>query len=247
MSANDDQTRDRDAAIPSERDLPAAGESSGGGVARDESPMTLPAAPTPVTLPPLVAESRPRPPRIFYRKQKLQGACWEYEIAGGWLKVPFGDDVRDILHHRFTFFRPREATRRTPDGVETVLRVGAEQWFFPDRWFSLLRFTTTDGSSIGYYVNFSRPLERVRENYYSDVDLELDLWLDLDGTLTELDRDEYEAEIETARLTDEWRRSVDRAEQDVRRAVERSVAEHGNDVEGMRDPVFGIPEFILRA
>ncbi|HEU0166012.1 MAG TPA: DUF402 domain-containing protein [Thermomicrobiales bacterium] len=193
---------------------------------------------------------RPRRPpstRIFYRKQKLQGACWEYEIAGGWLVVPFEDDVRHILHHTFTFFRPREATRRTPHGVETVLRIGAEQWFFPDRWFSLLRFTTSDDASIGYYVNFSRPLERVRENYYSDVDLELDLWLDLDGTLTELDRDEYEAEIETARLTKEWATSVDRAAEDVTAAVSRCVKDCGGDVEGTRDPVFGIPEFILRS
>lgn len=255
MSAEGDQTRDRDSAIPSERDLPVAGAMRGG--ARDNAPADDPVAP--IILParsaapagspetPATAAPAQRPARIFYRKQKLQGACWEYEIAGGWLKVPFGGDVRDILHHHFTFFRPREATRRTPAGVETVLRVGAEQWFFPDRWFSLLRFTTTDGSSIGYYVNFSRPLEQVRENYYSDVDLELDLWLDLDGTLTELDRDEYEAEIETARLTDEWRRSVDRAAQDVQRAVAQSVAEHGPDVEGMRDPIFGIPEFILRA
>ena len=245
MSAVDDQhgSGGSGSSIPSERDLPVGepGEAHGGarvGTPAREAVAALPVRPVG---PPQ------RSPRIFYRKQKLQGACWEYEIAGGWLKVPFGGDVRDILHHHFSFFRPREATRRTPQGIETVLRVGAEQWFFPDRWFSLLRFTTTDGSSIGYYVNFSRPLERVRENYYSDVDLELDLWLDLDGTLTELDRDEYEAEIETARLTDEWRRSVDRAEQDVRRAVERTIAERGPDVEGMRDPVFGIPEFILRA
>lgn len=246
MSAEGDQTRDSSRengsgpSIPAERDLPIAGATSDG--ARIEPPVATPAVSASTT-----PAARQRPARIFYRKQKLQGACWEYEIAGGWLKVPFGGDVRDILHHHFTFFRPREATRKTPDGVETVLRVGAEQWFFPDRWFSLLRFTTTDGSSIGYYVNFSRPLERVRENYYSDVDLELDLWLDLDGTVTELDRDEYEAEIETTRLTDEWRRSVDRAADDVRQAVEQSVEVHGPDVELMRDPVFGIPEFILRA
>ena len=27
--------------------------------------------------------------RIFYRKEKLRGACWEYEIDGGWR--PVGD------------------------------------------------------------------------------------------------------------------------------------------------------------
>ena len=191
--------------------------------------------------------TRPQRTRLFYRKQKLQGACWEYEISGGWLTVPFHDEERHILHHTFTFFRPREATRRTANGVETVQRIGAEQWFFPDRWFSLLRFTTMDDHSIGYYVNFSRPLERVRENYYSDVDLELDLWLDLDGTLTELDRDEYEAEIGTERLTTEWASAVDKAAAEVTAAVQACIGERGPDVELTRDPVFGIPEFILRA
>jgi len=203
----------------------------------DTTSKSTPTPPSPVV----------RPARIFYRKQKLQGACWEYEIAGGWLTVPFQNEQRQILHHEFTFFRPREATRKTPDGVETVLRIGAEQWFFPDRWFSLLRFTTEDNASIGYYVNFSRPLERVRENYYSDVDLELDLWLDLDGTLTELDRDEYEAEIDAARLQSEWKDSVDRAAADVTEAIARCLAENGPDVESTRDPIFGIPEFILRS
>ncbi|HVL25273.1 MAG TPA: DUF402 domain-containing protein [Thermomicrobiales bacterium] len=187
------------------------------------------------------------PGRLFYRKEKLRGACWEYEISGGWLEVPVGDSVRHILRHAFSFYRPRDATIRTPSGIEIVQRAGAEQWFFPDRWFSLLRFTTSDDRTIGYYVNFSRPLQLVRENYYSDTDLELDLWLDLDGTLTELDRDEYEEEIASNRLTREWAQAVEVAARNVTRAVEQCIAEHGHDVEQTRDPRFGIPEFILRA
>jgi len=184
---------------------------------------------------------------LFYRKEKLRGACWEYEISGGWLEVPVGDTVRRVLRHAFSFYRPRDATIKTADGVEIVQRAGAEQWFFPDRWFSLLRFTTADDRTIGYYVNFSRPLQILRENYYSDTDLELDLWLDLDGTLTELDRDEYEAEILARRLTEEWANAVEQAALDVRSAVQQCIAQHGRDVERTRDPHFGIPEFILRA
>ena len=187
------------------------------------------------------------PGRLFYRKEKLRGACWEYEIAGGWLEVPVGNTVRHILRHAFSFYRPRDATIRTPYGTEVVQRAGAEQWFFPDRWFSLLRFTTADDRTIGYYVNFSRPLQIVRENYYSDTDLELDLWLDLDGTLTELDRDEYEEEIRCHRLSEDWARAVEHAAERVRHAVAECIAEHGQDVERTRDPRFGIPEFILRA
>jgi len=185
--------------------------------------------------------------RLFYRKEKLRGACWEYEISGGWLEVPNGDTVRHVLRHTFSFYRPRDAMIRTPEGTEVVRRAGAEQWFFPDRWFSLLRFITDDNRTIGYYVNFSLPLQAVRENYYSDIDLELDLWLDRDWTLTELDRDEYEEEIRNQRLTPEWAAAVDIAARDVTLAVEQTMMNSIGDVEETRDPVFGIPEFILLA
>lgn len=186
-------------------------------------------------------------PRLFYRKEKLRGACWEYEIAGGWLDVPCDFRHRRILRHTFSFYRPRDATIRTGSGSEVVKRAAAEQWFFPDRWFSLLRFTTANDRSIGYYVNFSQPLREVRKNYYSDIDLELDLWLDLDGTLTELDRDEFEEEIDSARLPAAWADEVNNAAQRVADAVAWSVAHSGPDVETTRDEKFGIPEFILRA
>lgn len=185
--------------------------------------------------------------RLFYRKEKLRGACWEYEISGGWLEVPIGDSVRHVLRHAFSFYRPRDAMIRTPEGTEIVRRAGAEQWFFPDRWFSLLRFITDDNRTIGYYVNFSLPLQAVRENYYSDTDLELDLWLDRDWTLTELDRDEYEEEIRNQRLTPEWAAAVDIAARDVTQAVAHTMGNSIGDVEETRDPVFGIPEFILLA
>ncbi|MEJ7837498.1 MAG: DUF402 domain-containing protein [Thermomicrobiales bacterium] len=185
--------------------------------------------------------------RIYYRKQKLRGACWEYEISGGWLVVPRPDCDRHILRHTFSFFRPREATIKTCSSTEVVQRKAAEQWFFPDRWFSLLRFTTDGDRTVGYYVNFSLPLKEVRANYYSDIDLELDLWLDLDGTVTELDRDEFEEEIANARLPQDWATQVNHTAADVIAAIAACVDEQGPDVEKTRDPVNGIPEFILRA
>jgi hypothetical protein len=185
--------------------------------------------------------------RIYYRKEKLRGACWEYQVAGGWIAVPTPDGQRQLLHHRFAFYRAREVEVRTPHGVERLFRTGAEQWFFPDRWFSLLRFTTSDDRTVGYYVNFSRPLIELRENYYRDLDLELDLWIEPDGTATELDRDEFDAECQAERLTREWALAVDEACASVSRAVARARAEVGADIERDRDPDTGIPRFILRA
>jgi hypothetical protein len=183
--------------------------------------------------------------RIFYRKEKLRGACWEYEIEGGWIAVPTIDGSRRLLHHRFTFYRPREVEVRTPDGPLRLFRTGAEQWFFPDRWFSLLRFTTDEDRTVGYYVNFSHPLSELRQNYYRDLDLELDLWVEPDGTATELDRDEFLAEVAAERLAPDWATAVDEACQAVAQAVAAALIE-GRDIDHDRDPATGVPSFILR-
>ena len=185
--------------------------------------------------------------RIFYRKEKLRGACWEYQVEGGWIAVPTDVGPRRLLHYRFAFYRAREVEVRTPNGTERLSRTGAEQWFFPDRWFSLLRFTTDDDRTVGYYVNFSQPLAELRRNYYRDLDLELDLWLDPDGTATVLDRDEFEAEVALERLPPAWAAAVDAACEAVSRAVAATVAEHGPDLDRSRDPEHGLPRFILRA
>ena len=191
--------------------------------------------------------TRPAGPRIFYRKEKLRGACWEYEITGGWIAVPAATGERRLLHHRFTFYKPREVEVRTATGSERLERTAAEQWFFPDRWFSLLRFTTADDRTVGYYVNFSQPLAELRANYYRDLDLELDLWLDPDGTATQLDRDEFDAEVAPARMRPDWAIEVDRACAAVERAVAEAVAEHGPNLDRHRDPTHAPPPFILRA
>jgi len=185
--------------------------------------------------------------RLFYRKEKLRGACWEYEIEGGWISVAAPQGERRLLRHRFAFYRPREVEVRTPTGVERLARTAAEQWFFPDRWFSLLRFLTDDDRTVGYYVNFSLPLHELRTNYYQDLDLELDLWLDPDGTATELDRDEFEAEVARERLQPDWATAVDTACREVAAAAAASVAEHGPNLDHDRDPAHGLPTFILRA
>ena len=188
-----------------------------------------------------------RPPRIYYRKEKLRGACWEYQIIGGWIDVPCENEDRRLLHHRFSFYRPREVEMRTAEGVMTVEQTAAEQWFFPDRWFSLLRFISADDQTIGYYVNFSHPLRELRTNYYQDIDLELDLWLDRDGTATVLDRDEFDAEIAAERMRPDWAAAVDTACVAVLRAAAEAIAERGPDLDRDRHPDHHLPAFILRA
>jgi protein associated with RNAse G/E len=185
--------------------------------------------------------------RIYYRKEKLRGASWEYEVDGGWVSVSGDVNARRVLHHQFSFYRPREVEVRTADGIEMMERSGADQWFFLDRWFSLLRFRTDDDRTVGYYVNFSLPLSELRTNYYRDLDLELDLWIEPDGTTTELDRDEFDSEIEKRRMRPDWAESVIRSLSHVSSAVQASIAEFGPDLDIARSPEHGLPVFILRA
>lgn len=222
--------------------LPPAGPQSRSAAAEEMDGCT-----PPVVQAAARGEQSPRRERLFYRKEKLRGACWEYPIEGGWIAIQTQTGVRRMLHHRFQFYRPREIEVRTPHGVERLERAAAEQWFFTDRWFSLLRFTTDDDRTIGYYVNFSRPLHEIRANYYQDLDLELDLWLDPDGTATELDRDEFDLEIAENRLRPDWAAAVGTAYASVQSAVAAVIAESGPDLDHLRDPIHGLPRFILRA
>ncbi len=185
--------------------------------------------------------------RIYYRKEKLRGASWEYEVDGGWMTVPTASGDRQVLHHQFSFYRPREVEVRTPDGIETMERAGADQWFFVDRWYSLLRFRTDDDRTVGYYVNFSLPLSELRTNYYRDLDLELDLWIEPDGTATELDRDEFDSEIELCRMRSDWADSVVSSLELVSEAIASSVSEFGPNLDIARNPDHGLPIFILRS
>ena len=184
--------------------------------------------------------------RIYYRKEKLRGAAWEYEIDGGWIAFPSNLGQRRVLHHRFTYYRPKTVEVRTPEGVKMLDRAGADQWFFEDRWYSLLRFRTDDDRTVGYYVNFSLPLVELRENYYRDLDLELDLWVEPDGTMHELDRDEFDNEVKLQRIQDDWADEVIAALQSVSGAVDRSVAEFGPDIDRSTTNPHGLPDFILR-
>ena len=210
-----------------------------------ELPELAPPVVEPVCGPP---EKKPAG-HLYYRKEKLRGACWEYRIEGGWVQVPGTNGQRDILRHRFTFYRPREFEIPTATGVVRMARAGAEQWFFPDRWYSLLRFISVDDRTIGYYVNFSHPLREIKPGYYHDLDLELDLWLNPDGSPTELDRPEFDIEVRRERIRHDWARCVEASYRTVASAAALAVAETGPDLDLGRDPHdgHGLPPFILRA
>lgn len=226
-------------------DPPGVDESQPIALFNDSLPELDPPAVEPICGPP---ENKPRG-HLYYRKEKLRGACWEYRIEGGWVRAPGANGPRDILRHRFSFYRPREFEIPTANGLVRMARSGAEQWFFPDRWYSLLRFISVNDQTIGYYVNFSHPLRELKPGYYHDLDLELDLWLNPDGSPTELDRPEFDQEVRRQRIQGDWASCVEASYRCVASAARKVIEESGPDLDLGRDPDdgHGLPPFILRA
>ena len=63
--------------------------------------------------------------------------------------------------------------------------------YFFDEHFDLLLFRDEQGEILGYYSDIGTPLI-ITANGYEMTDLFLDIWLSPDGTLFELDIDEFE-------------------------------------------------------
>ena len=82
--------------------------------------------------------------------------------------------------------------------------------YFFDQHFDLLLFQDEQGEILGYYSDIGTPLIKTADGYQM-TDWFLDIWLSPDGTLFELDLDEFEealsknlisaAEAEIARRT----------------------------------------------
>ena len=68
--------------------------------------------------------------------------------------------------------------------------------------FNLLVFRDHNGQTLGYYSDIAMPLQKVIDGY-KIVDLFLDIWLKPDGTLLELDLDEFQDAIAKDLITEE--------------------------------------------
>jgi protein associated with RNAse G/E len=73
-------------------------------------------------------------------------------------------------------------------GREWISRVPAVSFFLPERWYNVVALIGEDG--IRYYCNLASPPYRY-ENVVTYIDYDLDVVVLPDGTMLELDREEY--------------------------------------------------------
>jgi len=79
-------------------------------------------------------------------------------------------------------------------GGRTVLEAGSPAvWFtFPDRWHDIGRFHLADGTFTGLYANILTPVHFLSPAHWRTTDLFLDMWIDRDGRVEVLDREEFD-------------------------------------------------------
>lgn len=98
-----------------------------------------------------------------------------------------------------TFKRlPDEIAQRLTRGLHENRLIAPDKYcacitkvYFFDQYFNLLLFQDEHEGLLGYYSDIGTPLTRTTDGYQM-TDWFLDVWLAPDGTLVELDEDEFE-------------------------------------------------------
>ena len=65
------------------------------------------------------------------------------------------------------------------------------EYYYTDRWFNIFAIASATGQRKGWYCNIAEPAT-IDDEYITQVDLLLDLWIDPQGGLLVLDQEEFE-------------------------------------------------------
>lgn len=78
---------------------------------------------------------------------------------------------------------------------------------FYREWFSIMELRSAGGGLLGFYCDLLTPLEKRAGEYYL-LDLMLDLWIAPDGSMRELDWDEFDACTRQGKILPEHQRTA---------------------------------------
>jgi predicted RNA-binding protein associated with RNAse of E/G family len=97
-----------------------------------------------------------------------------------------------------TYLPSAELKKPVTAGGRVVLEPGAPVVWFTYRgetWHDIGRFHRADGTFTGLYANVLTPV-RMDGAEWETTDLFLDVWMDADGSVEILDRDEFDAAVD---------------------------------------------------
>ncbi len=86
-------------------------------------------------------------------------------------------------------------SRQTMDLGYTAFETGDRfvEWFFSDRWYNIFEIHSAHDDDLkGWYCNVTRPAT-IGDDAVSAIDLALDVWIGVDGSILVLDEDEFAA------------------------------------------------------
>lgn len=96
----------------------------------------------------------------------------------------------------------------------------SHEYYWLDRWYNVFRFHESDGIFRNYYCNINMP--PTFENGVLDyVDLDIDFVIWPDGSVSELDREEYEANAEKFEFSQSLKDSVENAISELKGLIDR--------------------------
>ena len=93
------------------------------------------------------------------------------------------------------------------------------EFYWTDRWYSVFRFQTPEGSLLKFYCNVNTPA-RLESGVLSFVDLDVDVLVNPDYSYVVLDEDEFARHSELYGYPESYRNGVSRALDEIFRLVE---------------------------
>jgi len=88
-------------------------------------------------------------------------------------------------------------SRETMDLGYTTFETGDRfvEWYFADRWYNIFEVHSVHDDRLkGWYCNVTRPAAiDPAQGLVSAIDLALDVWIGIDGSVQVLDEDDFEA------------------------------------------------------
>ncbi|HZW03284.1 MAG TPA: DUF402 domain-containing protein [Anaerolineaceae bacterium] len=81
------------------------------------------------------------------------------------------------------------------------------KYLFYGEWFDVVELRGAAGELIGYYCDICTPVVRQGQDYFL-TDLFLDLWIEPDGSMRELDWDEFEEAAAGGLISVEWQQAA---------------------------------------
>jgi protein associated with RNAse G/E len=94
------------------------------------------------------------------------------------------------------------------------------EYFWTDRWYSILRFREPDKTLRNYYCNINKPAS-LDDQLLTFVDLDIDVLVSPDNTYRVLDEDEFDANAARYQYSSEVHEQVPRALAELIDVIER--------------------------